>query len=131
MTPGLYEIRAYFNWGETKSYAVQIRHYFLMGAAEPVTSGATLRTVKAQYMPGELIFVEFAGFPPAEGCWLTIVPAAAPDNMYREQVYTAGQTSGVAKFRGLGAGAYEVRAFLAPPGSPDLAVAARCQFTVF
>jgi hypothetical protein len=60
----------------------------------------------------ESISVSYSGLPGSGGDWLTIVPVGTPSNQYGEWQYTSGGRSGMATFKGLAQGQYEVRAYL-------------------
>ncbi|MGE5657357.1 MAG: lectin-like protein [Actinomycetota bacterium] len=84
---------------------------FLAAPAMADSNSATVKTQKSSYTPNQGIEVEFSGFPGNNSDWITIVPANAADNTYKEWYYTQGKTSGTHTFKGLPAGDYEVRGY--------------------
>ncbi|NEQ99980.1 MAG: hypothetical protein F6K30_25315 [Cyanothece sp. SIO2G6] len=101
---GEYEVRGYFKWPDG-GYTVQTRSQFR------IESNASAKIQQASYKPDEAIVVEYSGFSGSQTDWITIVPAGAADNTYKQWFYTLGNTNGTHTFKGLPAGEYEVRGY--------------------
>jgi hypothetical protein len=70
---------------------------------------ATARAQRESYAPGEVIMVDFAGFPAYPADWIEISPAGAGEDKYGEYKYLDGRCAGTLQFAALPPGSYEVR----------------------
>ena len=126
---GRYQVRVYFDWANTRSYEVQDRHTFFIGAAPQVTEGP-VGIERDVHVTGEPITVFFSGLPGNNTDWITIVPADARDSAWGDWKYTRGNTEGVLEFGPKAPGEYEIRVYYDWAGGGGYEVQHRHRFTV-
>ena len=97
--------------------------------AGPAEAKIRLYLTQKHYAAYEPISVNYSGLPGTGGDWLTIVPVGTPSNQYGEWQYSNGGRSGMATFKGLAHGQYEVRVYLNWP-SGGYNIAARKTFWI-
>ena len=84
---------------------------------------------KAAFGTGERIRVQWHGLPGNHGDWITVVPAATPDNSYRTWWYARSYQDRTHTIAPLAAGRYEVRVYFDWPKG-GYTVQSRLAFTV-
>ncbi len=105
LAAGDYEVRSYF----TRSASdVKTRSRFTITEPE---YNSVAQTQKGNYVPNEMIVVEYSDLPGNSYEWITVVPASNADNKYEQWFYTKGNHQGSLTFKPLEPGDYEVRSY--------------------
>ncbi len=93
----------------TTNYAVKARNTFRIGNTDTNT---IVTTDKYQYSPGEIVTVNFSGFPGYEKDWIAIAKKESSDIEFLHSKFLNKKQSGSVSFEGYPEGEYEVRGYL-------------------
>jgi hypothetical protein len=101
VTPGVYEVRAFYRDGFTLAKATTFT----------IANGPTVQTAGA-YNAGDVVTVTFLDMPGNYHDWISVSQAGSPATSFDAWSYTLGNVNGTRDFAALPPGNYEARAYL-------------------